>query len=298
MTLPDQIVASCATASRLQLPPGPWLTVLDGLCARFPRIAREVWLDRFARGRVQDANGYALAAATPYRVGMEVRYFREVPDEPRIPFEARILFADEDLVVADKPHFLPVVPAGRFVTETLLRRLRAQLDNPALVPLHRIDRETAGLVLFSANEETRATYQALFRQRAIEKHYEAIAPPLPLLSMPHVRSSHLQAGEPFFRMCEAGGESNSRTRIEAIERREHAWRYALQPVTGRKHQLRVHMAALGAPIVNDSLYPELCSHAPDDFSRPLQLLAKSLRFIDPVDGRPRQFESLQVMSID
>ena len=284
--------------SRLQLPPGPWPTVLDGLCVRFPAIDREVWVDRFARGRVQDASGCALAVDMPYRVGMELRYFREVPNEPRIPFEAQIVFADADLVVADKPHFLPVVPSGRFVQETLLWRLQSQLGNAELVPLHRIDRETAGLVLFSARAETRSMYQALFGQRGIEKCYEAIAPPLPSLSMPHVRSSHLQPGEPFFLMCEADGAPNSHTRVDVIERRAQSWRYDLQLVTGRKHQLRVHMAALGAPIVNDGLYPELRARAPDDFSRPLQLLAKSLRFVDPVDGRPRAFESSQTLSID
>lgn len=292
MTYPDHM-----TASRLQLPPGPWLTLLDGMCARFPQITREVWLDRFARGRVQDANGNVLAVDAPYRVGMDVRYYREVPDEPRIPFEAQILFADADLVVADKPHFLPVMPSGRFVAETLLSRLQAQLDNPHLVPLHRIDRETAGLVLFSANTETRSMYQALFQQRLIEKHYEAIAAPLPSLSMPHVHSAHLQAGEPFFRMCEAGGAPNSETRIDVIERRADFWRYRLQPVTGRKHQLRVHMAALGAPIVNDSLYPDLHARAPGDFSQPLQLLAKSLRFVDPIDGTLRAFESRRMLAI-
>ena len=293
MIPPDHI----ATASRLQLPPGAWHSLLDGLCARFPQIPRDTWLDRFARGRVQDAGGCALDVDTPYRVGMEVRYFREVMDEPRIPFEARIVFADADLVVADKPHFLPVVPAGRFVRETLLARLQAQLGNADLVPLHRIDRETAGLVLFSANEQTRRAYQELFRKRLIRKSYEAIAPPLPALSMPHMHSSHLRAGEPFFRMCEADGAANSHTRIEVIERGADAWRYALQPVTGRKHQLRVHMAALGAPIANDSLYPALCPQAPGDFSRPLQLLAKSLHFADPIDGRERGFESGQVLSI-
>ena len=292
MTQPDHIIAS-----RLQLPPGPWLTVLDGLCARFPQIAREVWLDRFARGRVLDANGCVLAVDAPYRVGLEVRYFREITDEPRIPFKAEIVFADADLVVADKPHFLPVMPAGRFVQETLLSRLQAQFGNAELVPLHRIDRETAGLVLFSARAETRNVYQALFRQRTIEKTYEAIAPPLPALSMPHVHRSRLQTGEPFFRTCEADGAPNSETCIDVIERGAHAWRYALQPVTGRKHQLRVHMAMLGAPIVDDSLYPTLCPREPDDFSRPLQLLAKSLCFVDPVDGSPRTFESGQSLSI-
>jgi len=247
---------------------------------------------------VQDAQGTALAADAPYRVGMELRYFREVFDEPRIPFEAQILYAGAHLVVADKPHFLPVMPAGRFVHETLLARLKVQLDNPALVPLHRIDRETAGLVLLSANVATRNAYQALFRQRRIEKTYEAIAPPLPLLPMPHVHRSRLLTGEPFYRMGEAGGAPNSETHVDVIERRVHAWRYALQPVSGRKHQLRVHMAALGAPIVNDSLYPVLRAQAPDDFSQPLQLLAKSLRFVDPIDGRRREFESNLSLALD
>lgn len=271
--------------------------MLDGLCARFPQIARELWLDRFARGLVQDASGVALDVAALYRVGMEVRYFREVPDEPCIPFDAQIVFADANLVVADKPHFLPVMPAGRFVRETLLARLQAQLGNADLVPLHRIDRETAGLVLFSASANTRSIYQALFQQRAIEKQYEAIAPPLPALLMPHLHSSHLRAGEPFFRMCEAEAAPNTQTRIDVIERGAHAWRYALQPITGRKHQLRVHMAALGAPIVNDSLYPRLRPRAVEDLSQPLQLLAKTLRFIDPIDGTVRWFESRQVLSL-
>lgn len=282
--------------SHLQLAPGPWRTLLDGLCARFPHVSRDAWVDRFRRGRVQDPDGQALAMDAPYRVGMEVRYFREVGDEPRIPFEARILFADADLVVADKPHFLPVTPAGRFVEETLLARLRAQLGNPALVPLHRIDRETSGLVLFSANPATRAAYQSLFANRAITKNYEAIAPPLPWLRMPLVRRSHLCAGDPFFRMCEDDdGIPNSETRIEVIERAAATWRYRLQPITGRKHQLRVHMAALGAPILNDALYPALDARAPDDFSRPLQLLAKELRFLDPLDGRVQIFQSRQVL---
>ena len=272
--------------------------LLEGLCARFPQITREVWLDRFARGLVQDASGCVVAVDAPYREGMEGRYFREVHDEPRIPFEARVVFADGHLVVADKPHFLPVAPAGRFVWETLLSRLKAELGNPAMVPLHRIDRETAGLVLFSANAETRAAYQILFQQRAIHKTYEAIAPPLPLLSMPYVHRSHLQASDPFFRMCEGDGAPNSETRIDVIERSAHAWRYALQPVTGRKHQLRVHMAALGAPILNDRMYPTLQSQAAQDFSRPLQLLAKALRFIDPLDGSAREFESRLALSLD
>jgi tRNA pseudouridine32 synthase/23S rRNA pseudouridine746 synthase len=277
--------------SRLQLRPGPWLTVLDGLCAHFPQIGRACWLDRMARGRVLDAAAQPITEHTGYRVGAEIRYYREVSAEPRLTCVEAVLWIDEHLVVADKPHFLPVTPSGGYVTDTLLARLLRRLDNPQLVPLHRIDRATAGLVLFSANPRSRARYQQLFPARAIDKTYEALAAPLPMLSFPQVRRSRLQPGQPFFRSAEVAGMANSETRIDVIERHADYWRYALQPVTGRQHQLRVHMAALGAPIFNDRWYPELCEAAPDDLDRPLQLLAKSLSFIDPVDGRPRQFES-------
>jgi tRNA pseudouridine32 synthase/23S rRNA pseudouridine746 synthase len=284
-------------ASRLQLPPGPWRTVLDGLCARFPGIDRATWVDRFTRGRVLDAQGHPLDPQAAYRVGMEIRYFREVADEPRIPFEEGIIHVDDDLVVADKPHFLPVMPAGVFVAETLLTRLVRRLGNPDLVPLHRIDRGTAGLVLFSANPATRARYQALFPQRRIHKTYEALAPALDGPAFPIMRRSRLERGEPFFRMRETDGEANSETRIDVLSREDaSSWRYALEPVTGRKHQLRVHMAALGAPILNDPIYPVLHEDAADDFARPLKLLAKSLWFLDPLDGRERRFDSRRVLA--
>ena len=280
--------------SRLQLPPGPWPTVLDALCARFPAIDRARWLDRFARGRVLDGEGRPLGVATAYRVGLEVQYFREVADEPRVNGEVVLVHVDAHLVVADKPHFLPVVPSGRFVRETLLARLVERLGNSQLVPLHRIDRDTAGLVLFSADPVSRARYSALFGSRQIEKHYEAIAPALPDLEFPHVRHSRLERGEPFFRMRETDGPPNSSSRIDVLERGDGPWRYALTPITGRKHQLRVHMAALGAPIANDRFYPELLT-APDDPDRPLRLVARRLAYVDPLDGSAREFTSARVL---
>lgn len=282
-------------ASRLQLPPGSWATVLDCLCARFPAVPREVWVGRFARGLVTTPDGAALPIDAPFRVGAEVRYFREVVDEPVIPFTEEVLHVDDHLVVADKPHFLPVVPAGRFVRETLLARLVRKLGNLDLVPLHRIDRDTAGLVLFSARPSTRAAYQDLFRLRRIEKKYEALAPALPALDFPLVRRSCLVPGEPFFRMREMEGEPNSETHIDVVEREDPIWRYGLTPVTGRKHQLRVHMAMLGVPIVNDGFYPELSAKDEDDYARPLKLLAKSLTFVDPLNGLARCFESRQTL---
>lgn len=267
--------------------------MLEGLCARFPAIPTAIWQDRFTRGRVQRADGSALRADDPWRVGLEIRYFREVLDEPAIPFAETIIYQDAHLLVADKPHFLPVVPAGRFVTQTLLARLRARTDCTALVPLHRIDRATAGLVLFSVNPASRGLYQALFRERGIDKRYEALAPALPDLCFPLERRSRLERGEPFFRTAEVPGEANSLTRITLLERGAGDWRYGLEPVTGRKHQLRVHMAALGAPIRNDPLYPRLQGKAgdEDDFAHPLKLLARSVAFVDPIDGATRHFHS-------
>jgi tRNA pseudouridine32 synthase/23S rRNA pseudouridine746 synthase len=278
-------------ASTVHLPPGEWTSVLDALCARFPAISRPQWLDRIARQRVLDAQGVAITPLTPYQVGLRIHYYREVAAEVPIPLTETLLHVDEHLVVADKPHFLPVTPAGGFVEQTLLRRLMRKLGNPGLVPLHRIDRATAGLVLFSAQPASRSAYQALFRERRIDKRYEALAAPLPRLAFPLTRHSRIVTGEPFFRMREVDGEPNSETRIEVIERRDDCWRYALYPLTGRKHQLRVHMAALGAAILHDTTYPQLAGQAADDYQRPLKLLAQSLAFMDPLSGVPRRFES-------
>ncbi|HEX5693965.1 MAG TPA: pseudouridine synthase [Arenimonas sp.] len=284
-------------ASTLQLPPGPWRTVLDCLCDRFPAVPRDQWLERMARGRVMDADGQALTPASPFRVGLDVYYYREVADEAAVPFREVILHADDKLLVVDKPHFLPVTPTGAHVHETLLGRLIRHTGNTALAPLHRIDRETAGLVLFSVDPETRARYQALFRERRIGKGYEALAPALPGLAFPLTHRSRVVAGEPFFRMREVDGPANSETRIEVIASNGPHWRYALAPVTGRKHQLRVHLAALGAPILNDPLYPRVSHRAPGDFSSPLQLLARHLYFIDPISDEERSFTSQRDLQV-
>lgn len=277
--------------SRLQLPPGRWATVLQALCAHFPRIDEARWRDRFVRGRVLDGAGHPLAVDADYQLGMTVHYFREVPQEPVIPFTEQILHLDSNLLVVDKPHFLPVMPAGRFVRQSLLSRLQTTLDNPDLVPLHRIDRGTAGLVMFSVNRATRDPYQALFRDQAIHKRYEALAPARPGLTFPCKRCTRLQRGAPFFRMQEVDGPANSESRIDVLDDSGDIWRYALEPVTGKTHQLRVHMAALGAPILNDPFYPHLLDEAPDDYARPLKLLARSLAFTDPETGQAQLFES-------
>jgi len=283
--------AGAVPVSTVHLPRGDWATVLDALCARFPAIPREVWLERMQRGQVVDAEGKPITPERPYAPQLRVHYSRDVPDETPIPFREQVLHLDDDLMIVDKPHFLPVMPAGSYARHTLLTRLIERYDRHDLVPLHRIDRLTAGIVMLSCNPKTRARYQALFRQRLIVKHYEALAPALPELALPHVRRSRLARAAEFFRMQEVTGEPNTETLLDVIERCSTHWRYALTPVTGKKHQLRVHLAALGAPILGDRLYPELQPEAPDDYAQPLQLLARALELTDPLTGLRRRFES-------
>ncbi|WP_133500138.1 pseudouridine synthase [Cognatilysobacter terrigena] len=274
-------------ASRVQLRPGDGLTVLDALCARFPAVDRATWTSRFLRGRVLDANGVALDVSTALVRGGDVFYYREVRDEEACSGVETLLHVDDDIAVVDKPHGLAVMPAGRFVHDTLLARLVRRLGIDDIAPLHRIDRDTAGLVMFSLRATSRDAYLDLFRSRAIHKRYEAIAPPLPHLAFPLERSSRLEPGARFPAMQEVDGTPNSCSRVDVLERGEILWRYTLEPVTGRKHQLRVHMAALGAAIANDPLYGGVITGD----GAPLALLARSIRFEDPLNGRRRVFES-------
>jgi tRNA pseudouridine32 synthase/23S rRNA pseudouridine746 synthase len=273
------------------LPAGDWPTFTDFLVERFPAIDREIWLARMDAGLVADEFGDPVTPQRPYRGHMRLYYYRDLPQEPRIPFEAGVLFQDEHLVVADKPHFLPVTPSGHYLQETLLVRLKNQLGLDTLIPIHRIDRETAGLVLFSVQPAERDAYQALFRQREVSKHYEAIAPWRPELTFPLLRKTRIVQDEPFFRQREVAGAPNSETLIDLLETRGELARYALSPVSGKKHQLRVHMNALGMPILNDRMYPPVTPTPEDDYAQPLQLLARSISFVDPLTGQARQFES-------
>lgn len=275
------------------LPAGAWETVLDFLAERYPGVGAASWRARMRKGEVADETGRRLDAGSPYRAGACVFYYREIEAEPRIPLDESVLYRDENILVADKPHFLPVAPAGRFLRETLLVRLRKRWGLEHLAPVHRIDRETAGVVMFSLNAATRGHYASLFQERRVEKVYEAIGrAPRAGLSLPVTRRSRVVTGEPFFRMKEVEGEPNSETRVEVVDVAGEVARYRMSPVTGKKHQLRLHMSALGIPIVNDGLYPAVVRLAEDDdFSRPLKLLAKSVSFRDPLTGRERYFES-------
>jgi tRNA pseudouridine32 synthase/23S rRNA pseudouridine746 synthase len=274
-----------------------WITetraggMLRFLGERFPDIPGPSWSERLARGDVVDALGKPLAADSHVRQGMRIWYYRELEGETPVPFREQVLFQDEHLLIADKPHFLPTIPTGRFLHETLLVRLKHKLELPHLTPIHRLDRETAGVVIFSHNPASRGKYQSMFQKRVVRKVYEALAAPIPGREFPFTYRSRMVDGEKFFVMKEEAGEPNSETLVELLERRGDVARYRLHPLTGRKHQLRLHMASLGAPILNDAFYPVALPCKGDDFSAPLQLLARSISFDDPLTGEQRSFTS-------
>jgi tRNA pseudouridine32 synthase/23S rRNA pseudouridine746 synthase len=277
--------------SYLWLPHGSGGAMIRFLVEQFPAVGEAAWRDRMARGQVVDGAGTRLSPDSVVRPGTRIWYYRELEMETAIPYQEQVLFQDEHLVVADKPHFLPMAPAGRFLHETLLVRLKHKLGIDDLVPIHRLDRETAGVVLFSSNIASRGAYQSLFQKRRVSKVYEALAAPLDNLTWPHIHRSLMVEGTPFFRMQEVAGAPNSETSIEMAGMRGELALYRLQPHTGRKHQLRVHMASLGAPIANDAFYPDAQPCRGDDFTRPLQLLARSISFLDPLSGEQREFSS-------
>lgn len=282
----DGIGPSC-----VGLPAGSWPTMLDFFAQRFRAIPRALWQQRMAQGDVVDEYGVAVTPSRAFQSHLRVFYYRAVPVEPRIPFDEVVLFQNAHLVVADKPHFLPVAPSGNYLQETLLVRLKRKLGLPDLVPIHRIDRDTAGLVMFSIRAETRAAYHALFSQCRIAKHYEAIAPWRDDVPLPLTRASRIVEAGHFMLQHEVSGAPNAITHIDLIAVKGTLAHYGLRPVTGKRHQLRVHMAALGLPILGDGLYPTLTPEGQIDYANPLQLLAKTIAFVDPVTAESYRFQS-------
>ncbi len=270
----------------------PYPLILDFLTQRFPGIDADIWKRRIESGKVLTEEGKTICLDMPCTPLKRLHYFREVPKEEIIPFTEAIVFCNIDLLVACKPHFLPVTPGGPYVNQCLLHRLKEKTDNPHLSPINRIDRETAGLVLFSMNPKTRGRYQELFMQGKVDKTYEAVT------QYPHdpekdtwTMENRLIKGTPWFRMKEAPGKPNAISKISLIRTMENRAVFKLKPVTGKKHQLRLHLAGSGFPILNDRYYPELLPEKKNDYSAPLQLLARRLEFRDPISGIQMRYES-------
>ncbi|MEU9585867.1 RluA family pseudouridine synthase [Streptomyces werraensis] len=278
---------------RVRLPAdGPGATVREHLVLRL--AAPSAVIDgMFDAGAIVDATGNPVPPDTPYTPGLTVWFHRDMPDEPPVPFPLHVVHQDDHLVVADKPHFLATTPRGRHVRQTALARLRHELGLPHLTAAHRLDRLTSGLVLFTVRPEERGAYQTLFRDRRVHKEYEAVAPYDPALNLPRTLRSRIVKERGELTAKEVDGEPNAETHVELLTHRADGLaRYRLVPGTGQTHQLRVHMSALGVPILGDPLYPEVSAPVPaGDFRRPLQLLARELAFTDPVTGAEHRFTS-------
>lgn len=283
--------------SQVALPTGPWTTVLEFLCERFPHVDKQQWQSRMLQFRVLNPDGSAVLPDDRYQPHQSIFYYRQVDTEVAMPWSVKLLFEDEHLQVADKPHFMPVTPGGRYLQNSVLVQLKQATGCHTLSPVHRLDRETAGLVLFCKKPSERDAYHAMFRQHSVHKSYEAVAGYREELVAPKVHRSRIQDDPRFFLSREVSGEPNSETRVCMLKRLNELALYQLEPVTGRRHQLRLHMWSLGIPILGDQFYPNVLRgpNESDDFSSPLQLLAKRLTFIDPVTGQQRDWRSQQTL---
>lgn len=272
-------------------------SVFAYLCSAFAHINAQEWQQRFIDGLIIDMQGRTLTLDSPYLAEQHIYYYRFLDNETHIPFYEKVLFEDDDLLVVDKPHFLTMSPTGQYVQETLLVRLKRSTGNAELSPIHRLDRETAGVVLFAKRAATRGLYQQLFAERQVEKSYHAIAAYQATLEFPMQLALRMEKSEPFYTMRVTEGNPNTQTQISLLEHNNVWAKYLLQPKTGKQHQLRVHLNHLGIPIRNDRFYPTVQHQSVDDFSDPLQLLAHQINFTDPLSKEKRCFYSQQTLNL-
>lgn len=300
------------------------------LARRFP--GNDDWFrGEFAAGDIRDADGARLTPDSIVAAVQPVWLYRQLPDEIVVPFDVPIIYRDENIVVVDKPPFLATMPRGARVVQSALVRLRGELGSTTISPAHRLDRLTSGVLLFTLQPQFRSRYQQLFEFKRAHKEYHALAPATSL-ALPHDRRSRIEKIPGDLWAHEVPGEPNAHTTIErlAADAASSAggsgvagagaidgagevpgpdrplWGYRLTPHTGKTHQLRLHLAALGIPIVGDPLYPEPDPDHPDrsangrfpgrpefsdGFDRPLHLIARSLAFTDPVSGIRHEFVS-------
>lgn len=290
-------------------------TIADYLIARFYPNDPQIIHARFNTGEVRLDDGTILTGDSPYMPGERIWYFRELADEPQLPSDMPVLYEDEHVLAIDKPHFLPTTPRGSYIAQTALTKLRVREQNPLLIPIHRLDRPTAGVLLFAKTVEARRPFQMMFQHRQVSKTYRAVAP-VPadaaaaeqalsaegLQVRSHIQKirDQLQVQQLSEQECAAQGvEPNTLTTVKILRtftpsaQAVEGWRaepnrewalYDLAPHTGKTHQLRAHLNMLSSPILGDVLYPQVLPDAPDRPEYPLQLLAYSLHFEHPITG--------------
>lgn len=272
--------------ARLRLQGG---NVADEFCRRFGADGRA----KVLAGEVVRADGTVVDGTTELPAGDVVYLYRDLPNEVEVPFGIPILYRDANILVVDKPHFLATMPRGGHVAQTALVRLRRDLDLPELSPAHRLDRLTAGVLLFTVRREVRGAYQTLFAEGLVAKTYLARSSSRPDLVAPQVVSNRIVKHRGTLQAAVEDGPVNAETVVEPLG----SGHYRLTPRTGRTHQLRVHMSGLGLPIDNDPLYPDIKAVEPQDFCHPLQLLAQRLEFLDPLSRERRCFDSPRALSL-
>jgi tRNA pseudouridine32 synthase/23S rRNA pseudouridine746 synthase len=276
-------------------------TVIDFLIDHFKQIDPSVWQQRIEAGKVHWQHGGLIGINTAYQATQRVYYYREVVAETKVPFAEQVLYQDSNTIIVYKPHFLPVTPGGNYVNECLVHRLRIATQIDTVAPAHRLDKDTAGVMLMTLDPQTRHAYHQLFLDNKITKDYQAIAKLTPqllvqladntcTLPMHWTVKNRIVAATPSFTMQVVEGEANSHSEISLVAVKGDLGLFTLSPITGKTHQLRVHMQSLGMPILNDRFYPILQPKGPDNFGKPLQLLAKRLRFTDPISGTEQDVE--------
>lgn len=267
----------------------PWATMRDFLMDRLPAAAMVA--DMLNAGEFVDQAGRSWSGDEAFRPHAFLWFHRALAPETPVPFPIKVLDVNERFVVVDKPHFVATTPRGAHVQESALVKMRLALDLPELTPAHRLDRLTAGVLVFTARREYRGAYAGVFQSRGAHKTYEALAPFDPEIEFPRRITGRIEKRRDSLQAQLVPGEPNTETLAEIVEVRGACARYRLSPVTGKTHQLRVHMASVGLPILGDSLYPTVMNVATDDFSSPLQLIARRLSFTDPIDKTLRDYES-------